>query len=216
MTPFSFSWQKGLRVFSILAIVIVALAAAAKDGDKDKDCKKPDPIGRVIAGSESAPLTIEEFADFQCLYCAKGSRVMERVLRHYPGKIRLVFRGVALPFHLPVSETANRAFGAIWLQDPGYARLFQEELFNQQDRLKAEGESVIFEVAKSVGADVEKLKADMNSETVGKFLEEDRQKMQALGITGTPSFLIGSELVVGALPFEELQKVIDKQLGQTK
>lgn len=212
MTPFPFRWQNGLRVFAFLAIVVVALTAAAKD----KDCKKPDPSARVIAGSESAPLTIEEFADFQCPYCAKGSQVMERILRHYPGKIRLIFRGVALPMHLPTSETANKAFGAIWLQDPGYARLFQEELFQQIDRLKSEGEAVIYEVAKTVGADVERMKTDMSSETVRRFLEEDRQKMQALNITGTPSFLIGSELVVGVRPFEEFEKIIDRHLQEKK
>lgn len=212
----AFKIRKSLIVFPSLVLALGIGTAEAKDKADNRDCSRPDPVGRVISGPENARLTIEEFVDFQCSFCARGSNAMKEVLRDFPGKIRLILRPVALPFHLPTSLTASRAFGAIWLQDPALANAFQGELFARQDRLKNEGSAFIDEVAAKIGADVEKMKAEMNGETVNGFIEDDRRKMEAHGIQGTPSFLIGSELVVGARPYHELKKIVEKELESKK
>ena len=167
-----------------------------------------------IAGPDNAKVTIEEFADFHCGYCAKGSQAMKQVVKAYPTEVKIVYRNLPLPFHDPGATTAAKAFSAACIQDPQQAHQLQNSLFETQERLVKEGDSYLFEAAKTAGLDVEKLKTDMKGAKVAKDLQEDQKAAERLGIKGTPSFLIGKEVVVGARPFSDYQKVIEKQLGR--
>lgn len=169
--------------------------------------------GCVIAGSTTAPIIIEEYADFECKYCVRGSKIMREVLKNYPGKIKLVFRNMPLPAH-PNADAAAKAFSAVCLQSSSLAEAYQREIFDNQDKLITQGESFLYQTAEKLGADVSQMKVDMKSEIVAQSMAEDQRLADAHNFKGTPSFMIGTESIVGALPYVEIKKIIDKQLGQ--
>ena len=188
-----------------LAVIVACAANDAQAGGVSGGC--------VIAGSGNAPLTIEEYADFECPYCARGSNTMKEVLKNYPGKIKLVFRNMPLPAHTN-AYAAAKAFSAVCLQSPSLAYSFQKELFDNQDKLVVQGESFLYETAEKLGANVSQMKLDMNGETVTHSIAEDQKLADSHHFKGTPSFMIGTEPVTGSHPYDEIKKIVDQQLGQ--
>jgi len=168
--------------------------------------------GCVIAGPANAPITIEEYADFECVYCAKGAEAMKKVLQDYQGKVKLVLRNMPLSAH-PHAASAAKAFVAVWLQNPSVAYNFQETLFTNQSRLQNEGEEFLIEAAKSLGVDIDRMKTDMQGDEVQKILAEDAALAKGYGFRGTPSFRIGSESVLGSRPYSEIKTIIDRQMN---
>jgi protein-disulfide isomerase len=79
----------------------------------------------MIAGLANAPVTIEEFADFECKYCVRGSNTTREVLKNYAGKVNLVFRNMPLPAHQN-ALIAAKAFSAVCLQSPSLAYSYQK------------------------------------------------------------------------------------------
>jgi protein-disulfide isomerase len=169
--------------------------------------------GCAIAGAANAPITIEEFADFECPFCVRGSNTMKTILKDYGGKVKFVYRNMPLPMH-PHSQIAAKAFSAICLQSPSLAYSFHNELFSRQDQLEDKGEGFIFDTAQKLGVNVDQMKSDMNSPEVAKILADDEQAARAHGFQGTPSFVVGTETITGAQPYAEFKKIIDKQLGR--
>lgn len=187
-----------------LALALVTPSARAAQVLKAPDC--------VIAGPVDAPLTIQEFVDFECHFCSEGSLVMEEVLRNYPGKVRLVLRNMPLPSH-PHSLIAAKAFAAVCLQSPALAYSFQKEVLAHEDQLINEGEAFLDATATRLSVDLSRMKSDMYGEAVTKSLSDDQHLTESLGFKGTPSFLIGSFSVVGLRSYEEFKQEIDQQLG---
>ena len=138
---------------------------------------------------------------------------MREVLKNYAGKINLVFRNMPLPFHQN-ALVAAKAFSAVCLQSPSLAYSYQKNLFDNQDKLVNQGEPFLYEVAEKLGVDVTRMKFDMNGEAVAKSIAEDRQFADSHNFKGTPSFMIGTEPIAGAFPYDEIKKIIDRQLGQ--
>ncbi|MGZ3742457.1 MAG: DsbA family protein [Pseudobdellovibrionaceae bacterium] len=192
-----------MKLVLFAALISSANLAYASEGSR----------GCTIAGSNNAAITIQEFADFECKYCVLGANTMKEVLKNYPGKVNLVFRNMPLPFHQNAFVSA-KAFSAVCLQNPSLAYSYQKELFENQDKLASQGEPYLYVVAEKLGVDVTKMKSDMNGEAVTKAIAEDQELADAHSFKGTPSFLVGTEEVVGAQPYDEIKKVIDKQLGQ--
>lgn len=165
-------------------------------------------------GESNAPVTIEEFSDLRCPFCQKGSVSMEQVLKDYPGKVRVVFRNFPLPAHGPIAQLAAKALTAISLQCSKKAHDFEVKLFEHQDQLGEHGEAYVFKAAREVGADIEQMKTDMQSDTVAKLLAEDVHQAELNGVEGTPTFLVGKEKIVGAVPYPELKQAIERQLAR--
>ena len=177
-----------------------------------KNPKKPklDP-SRAVLGSRSAKIHIIEYSDFQCPYCKKGAEVLKEVKEKYKGKIMVQFKNLPLPFH-PFAMPASKVFEAIALQDAKKAYAFHDAVFASQESL-GQGDAFLFETAKKVGANVEQVKKDMNSDKVKKRIEEDMEEAKSFGIQGTPGFLVMGVAVKGAYPKEEFFSIIEKRLA---
>lgn len=193
--------------------IVMSLFIAAAAVGADATVTSTDSVGCPIGGTEAAPLTIQEFVDLECSYCAKGAETLDEVLRHYPGRVRVVTRQLPLSAHGEDATKAAKAVIAVCLQSPTLASNFQHEIFTHQDQLKKEGEQFLYDTAQSVGADVEKMKQDMNDEIVAKQLATDAKDAAALGFKGTPAFVIGTETLMGAEPYEKFKEIVDRQLG---
>ncbi|MCH2533510.1 MAG: thioredoxin domain-containing protein [Bdellovibrionales bacterium] len=168
---------------------------------------------RVIFGSAEAPITIVEYSDFQCPFCSRGYDTVKKVMEEYGDKVRVVYKHLPLDFH-PLAMPAAQYFEAIALQSHEKAEKFHDIMFEQQDRMKSEGEDFLKAAAKEVGADMSKLKKDMKSEEVMNRVKSDMEEAQKFGFSGTPGFLVNGVSVKGAYPFDHFKMIIDKHLAE--
>lgn len=146
------------------------------------------PIGNSpIKGNKKAPVTIVEFSDFQCPYCAQIQPTLSEVLKAYPKEVKLVFKHYPLSFH-PHAKNAAKATlaameqGKFWeMHDAVFANFSQ--LSNEKFK----------ELASQIGLNMEKFIADYNSDKYEPQLLQDFNAARAAGVTGTPTLFINGK-----------------------
>ncbi len=178
-----------------------------------KDLANPlKPIlaeGRAYRGNKDAPILIVEYSDFQCPYCGKGFETMKQVQKEYPGKVRFLFKNLPLSFH-PLAMPAAKRFEAIVLQSPEKAYKYHDTIFSHQNKLSADGEAYMDQVAKSLGVNMAKMKKDMEGEVVTGRIQADMQEAKKFNIEGTPGFIVNGVSMRGAYPFSHFKEIIEK------
>lgn len=142
--------------------------------------KSVDLGGSPFKGPEGAPVTIVEWADFECPFCGQARPRLEEMLEAYPNKVRIVFRNYPLSMH-PHAESAARAAVAAGLQ--GKFWQMHAALFENQQSLE---KVTIERLARDIGVDVKRFTADWNSEAVAEAVAKDRKAGDAMGLEGTP------------------------------
>ena len=155
-----------------------------------------------IAGNPDGDVTIVEFFDYHCPYCKRVLPVVEAVLDEDPG-VRLVYK--EFPILGPDSVVAARAGLAAFEQDPDKYPAFHDAMMSSRARLN---ETRIMEMAAEVGLDAERLKADMAAPEIEATIARNRALAQALGISGTPAFVIGDRIVPGAIDLSTLKQLV--------
>jgi protein-disulfide isomerase len=118
------------------------------------------------------------------------------------GKLRIVFK--EFPILGPASLVASKA--ALASRSQGKYLEYHTALMSHRGQLD---EAVILRLAKSVGLDTDKLKADMESAEVAKAIADNQKLAEELGIRGTPAFVIGDELVPGAIKLDDMKSYVD-------
>ena len=160
-----------------------------------------DPTSPVT-GNKDGDVVIVEFFDYQCGYCKS---VVERLFKTVKddGKIKLVFK--EFPILGPRSVFAARAALASKKQGKYF------EFHNALMRMRGQVTQVtVMAVAKSVGLDTKRLIADMRDPEIDKIIRANFALARSLRINGTPAFIIGKELVPGALSQEMLNDYIER------
>jgi protein-disulfide isomerase len=191
---------------------------AQKEEQKARDNEFQNPLkpqiqeGRAIKGPKDAKVTIVEYSSFECPYCASGNETINEVLKAYPTQVRLVLKHLPLEFQ-PKSLPAAKYFEAIAMQNEEMAYKFKDLVFQNQSTLRSKGEAFLDEVTKKVGANLAKVKKDLNNPKVMERINADREEARGFGITGTPGFIINGVSLRGAYPFSEFKAIIDRHLG---
>lgn len=170
--------------------------------------------GRAFAGAKDAPVTIVEYSDFQCPFCRRGNNTMKELLSKYDGKVKVVFKNFPIERIHPMALPASKYYEAIALQDIEKANKFKDEVFNNQEELNGDGEKFLDAAAKKVGANLAKVKKDIDSEEVNKRIAADRAEAEKFGFSGTPGYLINGVSLKGAYPVEEFASIIDRHLSK--
>jgi protein-disulfide isomerase len=161
-------------------------------------------------GSKTAKVTIVEFSDFQCPFCAKGADVLTELKKKYGDKIQVAFKQYPLPFH----NHAEGAAVASLCANEQSSKLFwkmHDEMFKNQDSLSADG---LKKLAKNVGlnsADFDKCMAE------NKYLAQvkaDMEEGQKINVKSTPTFFINGQLIAGAQPLDVFTQLIDEELSK--
>jgi len=193
---------------SILADAIAAMQAAEQDVERARlreaiaanaDALFRDP-GDPALGPERARVTLVEFTDYRCPYCRRMHPVVAELLRREPG-LRLVVK--EMPILGPASVLAARAALAAHAQ--GRFPAFHDALM----RLRGEpDEAALLQLAAETGLDPARFRRDMMSEAVTRRLNANLQLAQALGIQGTPAYVVGEVLLAGAVPLERLREAV--------
>lgn len=167
--------------------------------------------GEPILGNPEAPVTLVEFSDFQCPFCARyANDTFPQIKREYvdTGKVRVVFKHFPLPFHNFAQKAAEAAECA---KEQGKFWEYKEKLFQNQSAL---GEDYLKKYAQDLGLGAQRFNDCLDSGKFEKKVKEDLKEGEDAGVTGTPTFFINGEKLVGAQPFSEFQTVIEKKLSK--
>jgi protein-disulfide isomerase len=166
------------------------------------------PEGEPAKGPETAPVTIVEFADFDCAFCKRTHPTLQRLLSAYGDRVRFVFRDYPLPMH-PRAMPASVAARCAGEQDKYWN--YYDNLMGVQGDLSDED---LKKRAQDVGLDVNSFAAcyaeQRHRDKVLKGMEDGRK----LGVTGTPTFFINGRPLVGAPAYEQLQGIVDEELAR--
>lgn len=159
-------------------------------------------------GNKDAPITLVEYSDFECPFCARGFNTVTELLKKYDGKIRFVYKHLPLSFH-PQAMPASQYYEAIRLQDPKKAWEFHDRIYQDQRKLQ-NGESFLKSIAKDLKVDMTRLAKDIKSEAVQKRIDQDMAEAAKFGFQGTPGFLLNGIPVKGAYPTSHFDGLIEE------
>ena len=158
-----------------------------------------DPASPV-SGNLRGEITLVEFYDYRCGYCKKAAQAVTDLQKDDP-RVRVVYKD--FPILGEPSELAAKA--ALASQAQGKHQAFHEALFaSHADMTKEE----ILKIAVGVGLDAKRLEADMANPQWQAVIDKNRALAQELGISGTPGFIVGNELVPGMLDLSGLKELI--------
>ncbi len=162
--------------------------------------------GSPVFGPENASLTIIEFSDFQCPYCARSQSTIQQLMAKYKGDVRLVFKHMPLGFHAKARPAAIAAMAA---DKQGKFQEYKKKLMENQATWSKGNEKELFVTyAKELELDIDTFQKELNNIEFGKKIDSDIEDAKKVGITGTPSFVINGVLVRGAVPIENFETVI--------
>lgn len=170
--------------------------------ERRKDLER-NPTSPVV-GNPDGDVTVVEFFDYRCGFCKRAHPTMTELLKSDP-KVRVVLK--EFPILGPESILASRAALAVHRMDPAKYRPFHDALMT--DRAAVSRERVL-QVAKSVGIDIGKLEKGLVDPAIDAIIGETVELAQALGINGTPAFVIGNQIVPGAVDLDTLKQLIAK------
>src|SRR6266853_6058578 len=147
-----------------------------------------------IRGNPDAPVTLEEFGDFQCPPCGKFSEFVDELLKEYNSRLRLVFRNFPLSGHEHAREAALAAEAA-GLQGKFWE--MHDTLYREQETwTKAPNVRELFEsYAGTIGLDVDQFKKDMDGDKARERVDSDRALADFLGVKATPPLFINNRPV---------------------
>ncbi len=162
---------------------------------------------QVVLGNPQGNLTMVEFFDYNCAFCKRALPDMMSLLKTDPN-LKFVLK--EFPVLGPGSVEAAHVAVAARMQDPTgkkYIEFHQKLLGGRGPADKARA----LAVAKEVGFDMTRLEKDMDSDEVKTTIDEDMKLADALGVNGTPSYVVGNEVVIGAVGLDQLKQKIDAE-----
>jgi len=166
-------------------------------------------------GASTLPVTVEEFADFQCPTCAVVHTKMKEINSLYSGRIKFIYRSFPLTqIHKNAYEAATAAEAA-GLQGKFWA--MQDQLFTNQQAWSNSNEArkIFEEYAVKIGLDTGKFQTDMMGLQTKKRVDDDLARARALGISGTPTIYInGNKLAFEQMEVSQMRQIIDGELAK--
>lgn len=162
--------------------------------------------GGVATGSATPKVTLTEFSDFFCPACREVNPIVDQIIQKDGDRVKFVYRHFPLPQH-PLAFKAAQAAEAANLQ--GKFWVYRDKLFEIQDSIN---ESSFEQVAKDLSLDVNKFKADRDSDAVIKKVQQDEADAKKLNLPGTPSFFLDGEKLE-LTSFSDLTKTVEQKLN---
>lgn len=195
-----------------LAVLIGELKAA---GPAVKVALDPPRTEVTIAdhdpsrGPKDAPITIVEFSEYQCPFCARVTPTLKGLEQKYAGKIRIVYKDFPLQNHAQAPKAAEAAHCA---GDQGKYWELHDRLFANQQQLQV---PQLKQHAAAVGLDQAKFDQCLDSGKHAAIVQEDLEYGAKMGVGSTPTLYINGRLVSGAQPPAVFEEIIDEELART-
>ncbi len=175
--------------------------AQAEVLNNERQLLERDPNAPVL-GNPDGDVTVVEFFDYNCPYCKRAMAEVQGLLEG-DENVRLVYR--EWPILGDGSVFAAKA--ALAAREQGKYEEFHWALMGMQERAD---EASVMRIATDIGLDVERLRADMDTAEIKEHIATSMRLTQALGFNGTPSFVIGDNLVPGFVEEEQLRTIVEK------
>ena len=198
--------------------VLASLVEDLKAKHNAKVTLAPPAVARVEVaatgpsrGPATAKVTIVEFSDFQCPFCSRALPAVERVMKDYDGKVRLVFRNFPLDMH-PLAGKAAEA-GACAADQNKFWEM-HDRMFGDQNKLAV---ADLKKTARDIGIDGARFDKCLDGGEKRQVVEADLKAGGDAGVSGTPAFFVNGVFINGAVPYEDFKQVLDRELdGKAK
>lgn len=164
-----------------------------------------------LRGNPDAPITIVEFADFQCPYCKRVHPILQQLLTKYEGQVRLAYRDFPLTQIHPQAQMAAEASRCAGEQ--GQYWEYHDLLFANQDKLDA---ASFTDYAHSLNLDGKQFEECLASGKFKTAVEQDLLEGQQAGVSGTPAFFINGVFLSGAQPLDSFTRMIEEELMRAR
>jgi protein-disulfide isomerase len=164
----------------------------------------------AIRGPKSAPVTLVEFADFQCPFCAQSTGLVDQVLAAYPKDLRFVYK--QFPLEQIHQNAMNAAKASVAAGNQGKFWEMYDELFKISRDLTMDE---IRKKAEQVGLDMKKFDADIASAETEKAVRADLELGKTVDVQGTPTMFINGKRVVNR-SLEGMKAMVDEELKKGK
>lgn len=170
-----------------------------------------DPVSIPVAGAPSrgpqkAPVTLVEFSDFQCPYCAAAVPEIKALLNAYPGQVKLIFKQYPLNYH---SQADLAAAAAIAAQKQDKFWEMHDAMYNHYQDLSRKS---ILSMAKKIGLNMNQFETDIDSTSVRETVVRDVQDGDHAGVSGTPTLFIDGQRYNGPIVLASLKPVMEDEL----
>ena len=196
----------------IVQEALVELDRRQKDAENEarlkitanSDSKLYRSANHVVIGNPKGDVTLVEFFDYNCGYCKKGLPDVQKLV-DTDKNLRVILKD--LPILSPGSVEASKV--AVALKNQMTPEKFWEFHLKLMSVRGAVGEAQALAAARDTGADMARLTADLKRPEVIAAIDESRGLAETLSINGTPSYVLGTDLVVGAVGYDELKGRVD-------
>ena len=171
----------------------------------------PLEVGNApFAGGKDAKVTIIEFSDFQCPFCAKGADILNQLKKKYGKSVKVAFKNFPLPFH----NHAEKAAVASLCANEQSADLFwkmHDTMFANQDALDPVG---LKGLAKKAGLKVDQFEKCLTENKYLAQVQADMEEGRKIKVKSTPTFFINGQLINGAQPIDVFTELVDEELAR--
>ncbi len=176
-------------------------AAQATVLERNREALLNDPNAPVL-GNPNGDVTVVEFFDYNCPYCRRVKPSVEALLER-DKNVRLVYR--EWPILGEGSVFAARA--ALASREQGKYEEFHWAMMGMQGRAE---EASVLRIAQQVGLDLSRLRRDMESEEIDEHIATSARLTGELGISGTPGFVIGDNIVAGVIEADQMIRIVEE------
>ncbi|MTE18984.1 Na+/H+ antiporter NhaA [Streptomyces sp. TRM43335] len=201
-----------LLVAPVLGRLLFRVSAALggkRDADLPRVLDRPvDVATDHVKGAPDAPLTLVEYGDFECPFCARATGVTRELRDRFGHDLRYVFRHLPLTDVHPHAELAARA--AVAADAQGRFWEMHDLLFSHQDQLEFED---LVGYAAELGLDVEEFLRDLGDDRTAARVRADIAGAEASGARGTPTFFVGERRHVGPHDAQTLARALEESRG---
>jgi protein-disulfide isomerase len=166
--------------------------------------------GSPVIGNPDALVTLVEFSDYQCPFCARANATVEQLRKDYGNKLRVVMKENPLSFHPRAKPSAMAALAA---GEQGKYWEFHDKLFSNSKALE---DADLEKYATEIGLDLNRWKADLTNPKLSAIIDRDQALAGKLGANGTPAFFINGRFLSGAQPIDNFKAIIDEELGKAE
>jgi protein-disulfide isomerase len=168
------------------------------------------PVGTsAIKGNKNAPITVVEFSDFQCPYCARFAPTIDEVLKAYPNDVKFVYKDFPLSFHKQAKNAAKAARAA---GEQGKFWEMHDLIFANFAKVN---EVMFKDFATKLNLDMNKFLADFSGTKYDNLIQQDINLGRKAGVTGTPSLFMNGKRMQRR-SFDDFKQAIDAILNQKK
>jgi len=176
--------------------------------------KPQRPVFKLLAGKspfygdKDAKVTLVEFSDFQCPFCAKGANIIEKIKKKYGDKVRVVFKNFPLPFHKHAQLAAEAALCANEQSADLFWKL-HDHMFKNQNLLK---KTDLIATAGKLGLKKADFQTCLEAKRYTDQVKADMEEGKSVGVRSTPTFFVNGKMINGAHPIKTFTDLIDEDL----